>query len=265
MSQFNPDTKKRRPIRRIATTVTRRSSDDSGYAALVRTHSTTWKAKAASKRKAADHDDDSDDNDGKVLKKRKGAKAASKGAGSLGDLPPKWSAHAIKAQAALGAQSCRSTKKPYNYGPSVSKDVHGSACFDRMLENEKRLCGEWAVFYHSYSLAALLYEVQASVAAVLFRFKSTFASLPRLLVKPFEEIGDADALMKEFPKMSGRDHNPKFRAVGICATTNLLAPDMEAPPTNVFLSGYSCSDLSFMGVLEQLLQSCGMLQCDSSL
>jgi hypothetical protein len=40
----------------------------------------------------------------------------------------------------------------------------------RMLENEERLAGEFAVFYHSYSFAALLYEVQAAVAAVLFRF-----------------------------------------------------------------------------------------------
>lgn len=111
-------------------------------------------------------------------------------------------------------------------GAAVSGDDHGRHCFDRMLENEERLCGEFAVFYHSYSFAgasrlcsslhasaraaareradaeervetratvlarrtALLYEVQAAVAAVLFRFKSKYSSLPRLLVKPFLKV-----------------------------------------------------------------------------
>ncbi len=95
----------------------------------------------------------------------------------------------------IGAQSLRSNAGA-GYGPAVSKDKHGSKCFDRMIENEKRLCGEWAVFYHSYSFAALLYEVQAAVACVLFRFKSSFSSLPRLLTAPFEDIGDAETLMK---------------------------------------------------------------------
>ena len=49
---------------------------------------------------------------------------------------------------------------------------------------------QWAVFYHSYSAAALLYEVQAAIANVLFRFKSRFAVLPRLLYKPFPNFFD---------------------------------------------------------------------------
>jgi hypothetical protein len=87
-------------------------------------------------------------------------------------------------------------------------------CFTKLFENEQRLCGEYAVFYHSYSLAALLYEVQAAVAAVLFRFKSNFASLPRLLKAPFDEVPDAPALLKLFnTKLAkGRqDHDPRFR------------------------------------------------------
>ena len=59
------------------------------------------------------------------------------------------------------------------------------------------MCGEWAVFYHSYSAAALLYEVQAAVAAVLFRFKSSFAVMPRLLLKGFNDIPDAATLLTE--------------------------------------------------------------------
>ena len=94
-----------------------------------------------------------------------------------------------------------------------------------MLENEERLAGEYAVFYHSYSYAALLYEVQAAIAAVLFRFRSNFASLPRLLKQPFKETPDAPALLKLFNTKlrSGRqDHDPRFRAVGICGELFLL-------------------------------------------
>lgn len=56
-----------------------------------------------------------------------------------------------------------------DYGATVKGDTHATMCFDKMLENEARLSGEWAVFYNSYSMAALLFEVQAAVAAVLFR------------------------------------------------------------------------------------------------
>ncbi|CUG88192.1 Hypothetical protein, putative, partial [Bodo saltans] len=129
---------------------------------------------------------------------------------------------------------------------------------DQMLYREKQLCGDFGVFYHSYSLAALLYEVQAAVAAVLFRFKSEWATLPRLLKQPYNDLPDAASLLKLFPKMPTRDHDPRFRAVAISATSSLLAPDSEAPPKSVFLSGYSCSDLSFVGVLEGLLVSCGV-------
>jgi hypothetical protein len=161
----------------------------------------------------------------------------------------------IAEQVALGAQSRR--KQGYNLGP-VGKDPHAKNCFDKMLSREKQLCGEWAVFYHSYSFAALLYEVQAAVAAVLFRFKSEFATLPRLLKAPFRDLPDVEALLKLFPKMPSRDHDPRFRGVAISGTSALLAPDSEAPPTSVFLHGYSCADLSFFGVLESLLESCGV-------
>lgn len=78
-----------------------------------------------------------------------------------------------------------------DYGPAVSKDKHASQCFDEMLANEEEFAGEWVPFYHSYSVAALLYEVQAAVAAVLFRFKSDFASLPRILHDGFDHIPTA--------------------------------------------------------------------------
>jgi len=102
----------------------------------------------------------------------------------------------------------------------------------------------------------LLYEVQAAVAAVIFRFKSDFASLPRLLWEPFEHIPNAARMLEEFPKWPDRDHNVAFRKVGLCGVVSLLAPDDEAPPTSVFLAGYSVGPLT--GLLDGLLAKCGV-------
>jgi hypothetical protein len=125
-----------------------------------------------------------------------------------------------------------------------------------MIENEKRFGGEYAVFYHSYSLGALLYEVQAAFASILFQFKSQFASLPRLLMAPFTDIPNVEVLLNEYGKMPLRDHDSKYRAVAICGTTSILAPDSEAAATEIFVTGYSCSDLSFTKILENLLIAC---------
>jgi len=181
-----------------------------------------------------------------------GAATAGSGVGAKFDLglPPAL----VAAQRKRGEQSLRKQKR--DYGPTVSKDEHGSKCFDEMLRNEKEFCGEWAVFYHSYSCAAILYEVQAAVASVLFRFKAEFAGLPRILGHGFRLIPDAEAMLAEFPKWPDQDHNPAFKAVGLCGTSALLAPDSEAPAKSVFLMGYSVGSLA--GVLEKLLASCGV-------
>jgi len=125
-----------------------------------------------------------------------------------------------------------------------------------MLKNEKEFSGEWVVFYHSYSCAAILYEVQAAVGSVLFRFKAEFAGLPRILAHGFKHIPDAKRMLEEFPKWKDRDHNVAFKAVGLCATSALLAPDEEAPAKSVFLMGYSVGCLK--GVLEKLLGAVGV-------
>jgi len=161
----------------------------------------------------------------------------------------------VAKQKKLGAQSLRGGQK-HDYGPMVSKDPHGKKCFDEMLEMEKEFAGEWVVFYHSYSVAALLYEVQAAVASVLFRFKSQYATLPRLLFKPFNHIPTAKRMLEEFPKWKDRDHNPAFRSVGVCGTSSILADDSEAPAKSVFLMGYSVGPLG--GLLEKLLANCGV-------
>mmetsp|Transcript_13391 Transcript_13391/g.39110 ORF Transcript_13391/g.39110 Transcript_13391/m.39110 type:complete len:562 (-) Transcript_13391:179-1864(-) len=180
------------------------------------------------------------------------ASKAGSGVGAKVDLglPPAL----VAAQKKKGAQSLRKRKR--DYGPTVAKDAHGRKCFDTMLDNEKEFCGEWVVFYHSYSCAAILYEVQAAVASVLFRFKAEFAGLPRILGHGFKHIPDAKRMLEEFPKWKDQDHNQAFKAVGLCGTSALLAPDSEAPAKSVFLMGYSVGSLT--GVLEKLLGSCGV-------
>jgi hypothetical protein len=42
------------------------------------------------------------------------------------------------------------------------------------------------------------------------------------------------------------------RAVGICASTNLVLTDPEATPKDIFLMGYSQADLSFTDVRTML-------------
>eukprot|EP00667_Euglena_gracilis_P008044 EG_transcript_8141 len=239
MTQMNMDSGTSRKIRRIGTTgiVAGVGGDDDDAAvsfASAATPSATSSPPAA------------------AAKPPKPKPAPAKSAATA--MPDPLSPAEVKAQASLGAQSKRGVKA-IDYGPVVSGDAHGSHCFDRMLENEARLCGEWAVFYHSYSVAALLYEVQAAVAAVLFRFKSTFAVLPRLLLKGFAAYPDAPALLAAFPTMVGQDHDPRYRQVGVCGTSALLADDSEAPAKSVFLMGYSVGPLK--GVLENLLVACG--------
>mmetsp|Transcript_73302 Transcript_73302/g.166154 ORF Transcript_73302/g.166154 Transcript_73302/m.166154 type:complete len:563 (-) Transcript_73302:153-1841(-) len=180
------------------------------------------------------------------------ASTAGSGVGAKFDLG--LPAELVAAQKKKGEQSLRKQKR--DFGPTVSKDPHGKKCFDEMLNNEKEFAGEWVVFYHSYSCAAILYEVQAAVASVLFRFKAEFAGLPRILGHGFKHIPDAATMLKEFPKWKDQDHNTAFKAVGLCATSSLLAHDSEAPAKSVFLMGYSVGSLK--GVLEKLLGSVGV-------
>lgn len=172
--------------------------------------------------------------------------------------PPELSQADIKKQVALGAQSRRGSSLEASFGPYIDADPHARWCFDRMLKAEERNCGEWAVFYHSYrSGNALAYEVQAAIAAVLFRFRSEYAALPRLMRGGFKAIPDAPTLRKNLVKWRGGDGNPRFKSVAICATTSLLAMDEEAPPSGCFLEGYSISDTPD-SLLVAMLTACGV-------
>jgi len=184
---------------------------------------------------------------------------------ALGDAAEKADAEKVAAQkvaaekaaaaaAATVPQSCRGIPRP-DLSP-LCGDPHALRVFGEMLERERALGSQWAVFYHSYNSPALIYEVQAAIADVLFRFGSRYGSLPRLLKKPFETLPDAAAVLKAFPTWKDRDCSPAFKSVGICCSTSLVSRDPEATPTEVFLKGYAASEVSIQ-VLEKLLFDCG--------
>eukprot|EP00405_Crypthecodinium_cohnii_P035933 CAMPEP_0206543810 /NCGR_PEP_ID=MMETSP0325_2-20121206/11116_1 /ASSEMBLY_ACC=CAM_ASM_000347 /TAXON_ID=2866 /ORGANISM="Crypthecodinium cohnii, Strain Seligo" /LENGTH=837 /DNA_ID=CAMNT_0054042383 /DNA_START=232 /DNA_END=2745 /DNA_ORIENTATION=+ len=161
-------------------------------------------------------------------------------------------------QVQYGAQSKRG-QAPQLQMEVLNGNAHAQACFQEMEKREEHLCGDWAVFYHAYSFAALIYEVNAAVAAVLFCFKSELSTLPRILLGEFEGTPDAESLISrfrtEFAKQK-RDHNPEYRKVAISTMCSLVALGPEASTPVAFLAGYSERDLSFMSVLENLLESC---------
>jgi len=169
--------------------------------------------------------------------------------------PTRLPEHEVEKQKRFGAQSCRGIGGKPDLSP-LRCDSHALALFREMLARERAHAGDWTVFYHSYNSPALIYEVQAAVAKILFRFGAKHGSLPRLLKKPFDTLPDADAMLKAFPSWPDQDHNAAFKATGICVTTSLVSPDPEATPTQVFLMGYAASSVS-IHVLEKLLRDCG--------
>jgi len=139
------------------------------------------------------------------------------------------------------------------------KADHAINCFARLARNEHRHVAEWAVFYHSYSHAALIYEVQAALANVLFGFRSDNSPLPRLLMHEFFSTPDAPSLIKRFNECwanNKRDHHWEYRKVALSTMCSLSARGPETCPAKVFQDGYSCKDVSFLDVLERLLETC---------
>lgn len=163
-------------------------------------------------------------------------------------------------QQSLGPQSCRGLGGRPNFAGAFSRKpqfaAHAERVFEELLQREAKMAGEWAVFYHLYNTPALVYEVQAAIASVLFRFGSGFGSLPRLLKRPFLRLPDAAAVVGAFPRWPEKDHSEEFKSVGICCTTSLVAQDPEATPTEFFLNGYGVMTVG-IEVLEKLLRDCG--------
>lgn len=167
-------------------------------------------------------------------------------------------AEEVQEQIRLGPQSLRGDASQHQLGV-LETNPHAKECFARFAVREQELCGEWAVFYHSYSFAALIYELHAAVAAVFFKFRSQEATLPRILSSDFINTPDAAALLNRFEEKwaSGvRDHHPEYRAVAISGISSLVTLGPEVSTPVIFVAGYSCEDMSFAGVLEKSLASC---------
>eukprot|EP01105_Mastigella_eilhardi_P018210 TRINITY_DN420_c2_g1_i10.p1 TRINITY_DN420_c2_g1~~TRINITY_DN420_c2_g1_i10.p1 ORF type:complete len:429 (-),score=83.71 TRINITY_DN420_c2_g1_i10:1138-2424(-) len=76
-------------------------------------------------------------------------------------------------------------------------------CFSTMVEREQQHCKDYCVFYHSYSLASLLYELQSEVAAILYGLPTDFPPLPRLLHAPFKGKPTLKLLLAGFASLQG--------------------------------------------------------------
>lgn len=161
-------------------------------------------------------------------------------------------------QRRLGPQSRRG-EAPQDQLSVLDGHPHARACFDAFYRNEEEFCAEWAVFYHSYSFSALLYELQAAVAATLFGYASHEAPLPRLLLRDFKVTPDTATLTKAFDARfvsDRKDHHPEYRAVAISAMCSLVALGPEVSTPLGFLAGFSQEDVSFTGILEKTLADC---------
>eukprot|EP00929_Paragymnodinium_shiwhaense_P041607 TRINITY_DN21601_c0_g1_i11.p1 TRINITY_DN21601_c0_g1~~TRINITY_DN21601_c0_g1_i11.p1 ORF type:complete len:487 (+),score=122.92 TRINITY_DN21601_c0_g1_i11:81-1541(+) len=121
-------------------------------------------------------------------------------------------------QQQLGAQSKRGGALQTQLDV-LSCRPHAKLCFGQFARREEELSSDWAVFYHSYSYSALLYELNAAIAAALFKFPSDQATLPRLLVHDFAALPDADTLMRRLPSYS--IYQACFLYVYACACLSL--------------------------------------------
>jgi len=139
-----------------------------------------------------------------------------------------------------GAQSLRG-KAPQFQLATLDEFDHARACFDEFARNENEFCGEYACFYHSYTYAALLYEVHAAIASIFYGYDSQQAPLPRLLKWKFKKTPDAMALKKRFDEKFAndkKDHHAEYRDVGISVMCSLVATGPEVSTPVCFLGGY---------------------------
>lgn len=149
----------------------------------------------------------------------------------------------------------------------VVGDAHREACFKLMTEREQDYCGDWAVFYHSYSVAAVIYEVQAAIAAVCLGITDCIPPLPRLLGKDFSKTPDVHSIISQIPKFEKEspgmaDHHPDFRKVIISSMCSLMSSGPEVCIAKIFGKGYSCKGLPYQKLLTGLLQECHVAQAD---
>ena len=219
-----------------------------------------------------------------------GAASASKFDASTGQFrlaPPAFhvaSDSQVAEQARLGAQSLRGNtwhgttwhpseadkyfKNPSPYGqgstakPTKSDKAHAKRCIRGMIGREKALCGRYAVFYHAYSDAALLYETIGALGSVLFGYDTSHAPLPRLQLGPFAQVPDARRLFALYLTRNS-DQTAHFKSVGISTSLSVRGESCYASPAQTLLHGYNCTPVD--GVLHKFLESAGLLKCKSEI
>lgn len=159
-------------------------------------------------------------------------------------------------QRALGPQSRRggASLAPMT---ALNGDRAAEELFNSLFRNEDELHGRYAVFYHSYSHAALLYEVRAAIAAIRYSYRAEDAPLPRLLFEDFRLEPSAKELVDRVRVdwvTEKIDHKEEFRRVAISGMCSLLATGPECCMQVAFKEGYSCKKVEFTRILHHELE-----------
>mmetsp|Transcript_18724 Transcript_18724/g.41774 ORF Transcript_18724/g.41774 Transcript_18724/m.41774 type:complete len:522 (-) Transcript_18724:155-1720(-) len=136
--------------------------------------------------------------------------------------------------------------------------AYAAICFERMLEREQELEGEFCVFYHSYNAAAVLYEVQAEIARRVWDLPDSFAPIPRVKAKDF--IGKTIPGLKAVAQSKVGDHDPGYRLCGLSVSVSLFANQSSAPPITCFHQGYGSTDVYFREILRDLIVEAGSVR-----
>eukprot|EP00927_Polykrikos_kofoidii_P036216 TRINITY_DN30596_c0_g1_i1.p1 TRINITY_DN30596_c0_g1~~TRINITY_DN30596_c0_g1_i1.p1 ORF type:complete len:479 (+),score=55.93 TRINITY_DN30596_c0_g1_i1:201-1637(+) len=165
-------------------------------------------------------------------------------------------------QRRFGAQSLRGGALQHQLDV-LNFNPHAMRCFEQFAKRESDLVEDFAVFYHSFAHAALLYEVQAAIASLVFGYSAVNGPLPRLLRKPFARVPNAEALIQMFEgemAQGKKDHDERYREVAISAMCSLVSLGPEVSTPVIFLhTGYGHNDRPpYLAVLQGVLIACGL-------
>ena len=154
-----------------------------------------------------------------------------------------------------------------NFITDDSEMHHTAVCLQTMIENEQRRYNDSYGFYHSYSSAHLLYELNSLIATIVYDLDATgtttydlefvFPPVPRILYKPFTVIKSIKEL-SDFCRRGGKnDGDPTYQAVGLSVSTSIFSTSSEAPPVQLFRVGYSANAVIFDNFMKSQLRECG--------
>jgi hypothetical protein len=137
------------------------------------------------------------------------------------------------------------------------KNENSVWCFHLMLHRENLYSNsEYVVFYHSFLYSHILYDVQTAIAEILYNLKSDINRVvPRLSNMDFKNININNVKTKT-SKL--KNHNKDIRKLLMSAACSLFA-DIELNIIRDFESGYSCADMKYKQLLQNLLIECNTL------